>query len=154
MFVRRDGAILVADDDEASRDLTREILEQQGYRVVLAGDGVEAVRICAERGDEISVAVLDMAMPRMDGAEAYRKLAAMRPGFRAVFCTGAPDHPSLTPLLAEHRLKALAKPVPAGALIAAVNEILAPGNGSAPSPADPAGNWFPSGAAPRPGGSR
>jgi CheY-like chemotaxis protein len=118
------AAILVADDDELSRDLTREILESHGHRVVLAGDGVEAVRICVEQGDGIAGAVLDMAMPRMDGAEAYRRLAALRPGFRAVFCTGVPDHPSLTPLLDEHHLRALAKPVAAPDLLSAVREIL------------------------------
>ncbi|MBI5877528.1 MAG: response regulator [Chloroflexi bacterium] len=68
--------ILVVDDLPNNRKLAAEVLSRQGYRVTLAGDGVEALeRIAAEKPDLV---LLDIAMPRMDGLTALRRLRSER----------------------------------------------------------------------------
>jgi CheY-like chemotaxis protein len=73
------GTILVVDDDEFVRNISREALEQRGYDVVTAKDGKEAVELFEQRLDEIVLVILDMAMPVMSGEEAFRRLKALRP---------------------------------------------------------------------------
>jgi DNA-binding response OmpR family regulator len=66
------GRILVADDEEKNRKLLRDILELQGYEVLLAEDGQQAVdRVLAEPPDVI---LLDIMMPKLDGFAVCRKL--------------------------------------------------------------------------------
>jgi CheY-like chemotaxis protein len=61
--------ILVVDDDSAIRDAVQELLEDHGYEVVLAGDGVEALERLAAMAAPPSLILLDLKMPRMDGWE-------------------------------------------------------------------------------------
>jgi CheY-like chemotaxis protein len=66
--------VLVVDDDRAIRDSLRLMLEDEGYAVVEAGDGVEAIRVL--RGAERPMIVLlDIMMPRMNGEEVLREVA-------------------------------------------------------------------------------
>jgi two-component system, cell cycle sensor histidine kinase and response regulator CckA len=71
--------ILVVDDEAAIREITKSSLESYNYRVLTAGDGVEAVSIYAEQVQEISVVLLDMMMPAMDGAIAIHRLQKINP---------------------------------------------------------------------------
>lgn len=64
--------ILVAEDDLASRELIREILEARGYEVVEAGDGQEAVQKIAEKKPDL--VLLDIQMPVLDGFGVLRQL--------------------------------------------------------------------------------
>jgi CheY-like chemotaxis protein len=57
--------ILIADDNEPERDLLKLLLELNGYRVTVAGDGLEA--LAAARNDRPDAIVADVAMPKMDG---------------------------------------------------------------------------------------
>jgi CheY-like chemotaxis protein len=67
-------AVLVVDDDPLIRDLIRQVLEDEGCAVQVAEDGVIALERIAERPPDLLV--LDMAMPRMNGPEVMRRLAA------------------------------------------------------------------------------
>src|SRR5262245_46090578 len=60
-------SILITDDDDASREALRDIVEPEGYRAILARSGEEAVDIV--RDEEVHLALLDMHMPRMTGLE-------------------------------------------------------------------------------------
>jgi CheY-like chemotaxis protein len=68
------GLILVVDDEEDVRDVAREMLERLGLTVLTAEDGKEAVQIYRENAEDISVVLLDLTMPKMDGAEAFEQL--------------------------------------------------------------------------------
>jgi CheY-like chemotaxis protein len=78
--------ILVADDESLLRGLARAILERQGYKVLLAGDGVEAVE--TYRRQRSDLVVLDLTMPRLSGREALRQLRAIDPNVRVLFASG------------------------------------------------------------------
>jgi len=66
--------ILVADDNSASRELIREVLEMSGYNVVEAADGQDA--LSAARANAIDLVLVDIQMPRLDGYGVLRELRA------------------------------------------------------------------------------
>ena len=82
------GAILVADDEEAVRMLCAAYAKRLGFPVFLAADGEEAVRVFAEHADEITCVLLDLTMPRMDGFTALRRILDLRPEARVILCSG------------------------------------------------------------------
>ncbi len=84
----RGELILLADDEKVVRDLGRRILEHLGYRVITAADGVEAVRLFREHRQALSLAVLDLIMPRKGGAAAASKMRELAPDFPVLFVTG------------------------------------------------------------------
>jgi signal transduction histidine kinase/CheY-like chemotaxis protein len=85
------GTVLVVDDEASVRGVAREMLVRAGLDVLEAADGVEAVDRYRELGDEIDVVLLDLTMPRMDGAEAAEALRALDPDVRIVLSTGYSD---------------------------------------------------------------
>jgi PAS domain S-box-containing protein len=80
--------VMVVDDDEAIRSLTQEMLEQAGYAVVTAKDGVDAVEKLRSAPGDLDAVVLDMTMPRMSGEETFREMVAIRPDLPVIVATG------------------------------------------------------------------
>lgn len=80
--------ILVVDDEESIREITRGTLETFGYAVVTAGDGTEALAIYADKKNEIAVVLTDMVMPFMDGPATIRALQRMNPEVRIIAASG------------------------------------------------------------------
>jgi CheY-like chemotaxis protein len=87
--------VLLADDDEDIRTMVAEILNLAGYEVLLACDGVAAVEVFRTNAAKVAVAVLDYAMPRMDGEHAFHALRRIRHNLPVVFCSGhIPEAPA------------------------------------------------------------
>ncbi len=82
------STVLLVDDEEMIRVLGRTILETNGYRVLEAHDGQEAVETIDAMGDEIDVVILDMTMPRLSGRDAFGQIVTRKPGARVVFSSG------------------------------------------------------------------
>lgn len=82
------ATIMVVDDDDAIRDLCREMLEQAGFEVVTAADGVMAVELFRNAPSAIDAVVLDMTMPRLSGAETFRALAEIRSDVPVIVASG------------------------------------------------------------------
>jgi two-component system, cell cycle sensor histidine kinase and response regulator CckA len=80
--------ILVADDDEGLRTLAVKILSREGFTVLSARDGQEAVEIFERQGDSISLVLLDDVMPRMGGRAALARIRQRAPGMPAIICSG------------------------------------------------------------------
>lgn len=80
--------VLVVDDEESIREITRGTLETFGYRVLVASDGTEAVALYAEKKDEIQVVLTDMMMPFMDGLATIRALRRLNPHVRIIAASG------------------------------------------------------------------
>jgi CheY-like chemotaxis protein len=78
--------VLYVDDDAASRELCRRILEDEGYRVLLAEDGTEAVGVVETESPD--VAILDIRMPQMGGLEAAEEISAIKAKLPIIFYTG------------------------------------------------------------------
>ncbi|MFL6208320.1 MAG: PAS domain S-box protein [Pyrinomonadaceae bacterium] len=80
--------ILVAEDEEALRDLAREVLAGLGYEVLLARDGAEALALYNKERERIDLLLLDVVMPRMGGHEAYDRMRAAGCQTPVIFMTG------------------------------------------------------------------
>jgi two-component system NtrC family sensor kinase len=79
--------ILLAEDEEAIRNLSVRVLRGYGYEVLVGRDGAEAVALFEEH-PEIAIAVLDVVMPRVGGKEALDAMRRLRPGLKALFTSG------------------------------------------------------------------
>ena len=80
--------ILVVDDEESIRQITRTTLEVFGYRVLTAADGTEAVAAYAEHREEVALVLTDMMMPFMDGPATIRALVKMDPTVKVIAASG------------------------------------------------------------------
>ena len=84
--------ILLAEDDESVRSLIGIVLKQEGYTVIEAVDGVDAVNKFMENSEKIDLLITDLIMPTMNGKEAYDEMKIRRPDLKAIFASGyAPD---------------------------------------------------------------
>ena len=82
------GCVLVVDDHEIVRDLTRRVLERAGLEVLEAADGLECLERYRERGDSIDLVLLDLTMPRLGGEETFTELRRIDPSVRVVLMSG------------------------------------------------------------------
>ena len=80
--------ILVVDDEESIREITRGTLETFGYTVLTASDGTEALALYADKKNEIAAVLTDMVMPFMDGPATIRALQRMNPKVRIIAASG------------------------------------------------------------------
>lgn len=80
--------VLLIDDEKAVVNVARNILERLGYNVVCASNGREALKVAQTFDGEIDIAVLDMGMPEMGGAETFPLLLQARPNIKVIICSG------------------------------------------------------------------
>ena len=124
---RGNGELILVVDDEASvREVTRQTLEAFGYRVIVAGDGSEALAIYASQSEEIAVVLTDMMMPVMDGPSTIRVLRKMNPGVRIIGASGLASNGHVTRSAGMGVKHFLSKPYAAPALLKAIKETLFP----------------------------
>ncbi len=80
--------ILMVEDDDGVRALTRLIVQGSGYTVLEARDGVEAVRLAEEHGGPIDLLITDVVMPKMDGREVAGRVLELHPEVKVLFLSG------------------------------------------------------------------
>jgi PAS domain S-box-containing protein len=118
--------ILLAEDEELVRNLALRVLEQGGYRVLVARDGAEAIALVESRGAEIDLALLDVVMPKANGPQVRARIRDIQPGMAVLFCSGysrqmLPD--SVVP--EDESIELLLKPYPPRVLLDRVRTALA-----------------------------
>ncbi len=116
--------VLVVDDEEIIRTVVQGTLERFGYRVLLAGNGAEAVAIYALRRAEIALVLTDMAMPVMDGPATIIALKLMNPQVRIVGSSGLAASGEVARAVGAGVEDFLAKPYTAGAMLKMFQEVL------------------------------
>jgi nitrogen-specific signal transduction histidine kinase len=85
--------VLLAEDDPLVRDLARRLLIQQGYTVLEASNGEEALRVARENaGEKIHLLLTDVVMPQMGGKELSEKLKRLRPDIGVLYTSGYTDN--------------------------------------------------------------
>lgn len=80
--------ILLVDDEEVVRNLGKSVLEEFGYQVILAADGVNALEIYQLKKDDIDLVILDLSMPRKSGRETLIDLLEFDPELRVIISSG------------------------------------------------------------------
>jgi len=118
--------ILLVDDEENVRKITRRILERQGYRVVVADDGAEGFAWFQQHRREISVVITDLLMPVMDGPTLIHALRELEPSVRIVAISGH-EGDALQRLDPAKDVSAfLSKPFVAATLLQTLRDVLHP----------------------------
>jgi two-component system cell cycle sensor histidine kinase/response regulator CckA len=116
--------LLLVEDEDAVRESERECLEQQGYTVLAAADGLAALELAAGCGREIQLLVTDVVMPKMSGSELGQRLLAQRPGLKVLYVSGYTETTVLQHGLADLGSCFLQKPFTLKALAAKIREVL------------------------------
>jgi signal transduction histidine kinase/CheY-like chemotaxis protein len=80
--------VLVVEDEDALREVTRRILTRSGYQVITAANGPEALRIAAEHPGAIHLLLTDVVMPHMLGKEVAEKMRLIKPDTEVIFMSG------------------------------------------------------------------
>ena len=115
--------VLLVEDEEGVRKLVRLILQRNGYRVIEARDGVDALRVAKEQGT-IDLLVTDVVMPHMGGAEAAFRLQAVRPGLKLLYMSGYTDNAVVLHGVLRSEAAFVQKPITPLAFLSKVREVL------------------------------
>ncbi|MRR59345.1 MAG: hybrid sensor histidine kinase/response regulator, partial [Deltaproteobacteria bacterium] len=116
--------ILIAEDDRDVRKLSKLVLERNGYTVIEAGDGAEAVRRFMENSDRISLVLLDVVMPKKNGQSVYEEIRSVRPEMKALFISGYTQDIINRKGVLDEGINFIAKPVKPDDLLAKIREVL------------------------------
>ena len=119
--------ILLADDDDNVRGLFRRLLALQGWDVVAARNGREAVDAWPEDGAPFDLVILDMSMPIMSGPAAYEELRRRHPEMVVLFVSGYIEEANWREVILKGKVPFLAKPFTPQQLVAAATALLAHG---------------------------
>ena len=94
------ATILLAEDNDNLRDLLHRVLEGDGFSVLPAADGAEALRLCQQHNGTIDLMVTDIVMPGLNGLQLSEQLRAAHPEMKFLFITGfADEFPELRGLI-------------------------------------------------------
>ena len=104
------GQILMVDDEELIRATGKYTLEEMGYKVLLAKDGFEAVKIFREKYSEIDLVIMDMIMPEMNGSEAFYKMKEIDENCKVIISSGFTKDENLNELKKAGLLGFIQKP--------------------------------------------
>lgn len=115
--------ILLAEDEDAVRELVQSILEDYGYSVVTAENGIEAVEKFGENRARIDLLIFDVIMPKMNGKDAYDEIRKMSPGTRALFMSGYTGDILNNKGIMDEGLSFIAKPVAPGDLLRKIRTV-------------------------------
>jgi PAS domain S-box-containing protein len=114
--------ILVADDEAGVRGFLRQVLEQDGYEVIEAADGKQALQ--QARADPVDLVITDLVMPKQEGIETIRALRKEMPRIGIIAITGKFEGPYLKMIQMLGADAVLTKPVSSELLLAKVAEVL------------------------------
>jgi PAS domain S-box-containing protein len=116
--------ILVVDDEDAIREITKNSLEAHGYNVLVASDGIEAIAMYTQHKNEISVVLVDMMMPSMDGPTAIRVLQKINPQVKVIAVSGLVSNHKMLELVGNSVKTFLPKPYTSNELLKNLQVVL------------------------------
>lgn len=116
--------VMVVDDEEFISFLAQRLLTDEGYRVITARDGFQAVEMYRKLGDQIALVILDFTMPVMDGADVFAELQEIDPKVPVVLSSGFAEQGRLQTMLARGLRGFIPKPYTHQKLLSQVRSIL------------------------------
>jgi len=124
LFAGKGELILVVDDEDSICEITKTTLETYDYKVLTASDGIEGVAMYAQYHKEISVVVIDMMMPSMDGATAIRAMKKINPQVKVISVSGLISNQEIAEIDSNNIKAFLSKPYTADELLKSLNKII------------------------------
>jgi two-component system cell cycle sensor histidine kinase/response regulator CckA len=118
------GRVLLVEDEEVVRNFAARALKRQGYKVLEAASGVEALEVMEKSKGKIDIVVSDVVMPEMDGPTLLKELRQKNPDIKIIFVSGYPND-AFKAALGDENFAFLPKPFTLPQLAAKVKEELA-----------------------------
>jgi CheY-like chemotaxis protein len=116
--------ILLVEDEDAVRTLTRMVVQANGYTVLEASDPKEALHIAAHQQEPIQLLVSDVMMPGLGGPQLAERLLGQRPGLKVLFLSGYTDDAIVRQGVLQEEVNFLQKPFSTAALVQKVRAVL------------------------------
>lgn len=116
--------VLVVDDETAICEITKTVLESYNYRVLTANNGIEALALYAQNKNEISIVLLDMMMPKMDGIATIRTLQKIDTALLIIATSGLASSDNINLVISTGAKSFLPKPYTAQELLKTLQETL------------------------------
>jgi CheY-like chemotaxis protein len=117
--------VLLVDDEDSIRQITRSTLETFGYQVLTAADGTEALALFAQHRDKVAVVITDTIMPFMDGVATIRALKKLRPDLKIISASGLASERRMPESVRASVEVFLTKPYTAEMLLTSLAQVLA-----------------------------
>jgi CheY-like chemotaxis protein len=119
------ATILVVEDEAGIRALVRKILRRQGYEVLEAANGEDALALCRDQGRRVELLITDVLMPRMGGRELVERLQTQGHDMKVLYVSGYTDDANIYSADLPAGTAFLQKPFTLGSLLDKVKEVLA-----------------------------
>ena len=116
--------IIVAEDEPQVRKSMRLILQGNGYKIIEAENGEDAIRKFQEHRSAVSLILLDVIMPVKNGREAYEKITGIEPSVKTIFMSGYTDDIITKKGLLEEGFDLISKPINPDALLRKIRDVL------------------------------
>ena len=117
--------LLLVEDEEALLSPVRTLLEEEGYKVLTATDGVQAVETHAAHAERISAVLLDLSLPRLGGWQAFLRMRERTPGLRCVVASGNIDPEQRAAMKKQGVEVSIRKPYGSAEMLRAIRRVLA-----------------------------
>ena len=116
--------VLVVEDEEIVRELVCDVLTEEGYNVICAADGLEALKVAGNCDGTIHLLVTDVIMPHMNGHELVGKLSSVRPEMKVLFVSGYSDNDIGDHGVLDPRFELLQKPFTPQTLARKIRDVI------------------------------
>ena len=122
--MKRHDTVLIVEDEENLRELLRIVLEEKGFKVLQAADGLEAVEIFTAHKDEIGVVLSDIGLPYLGGWDAFLKMREINPEVKGILASGFFNPDVRVEIIKSGAMDFITKPYNSAQIITAVREAL------------------------------
>jgi signal transduction histidine kinase/ActR/RegA family two-component response regulator len=116
--------ILLVEDEEMLRELGVEVLQAEGYRVLIARDGLEALEVFTANRDEIGLVVCDLGLPKLGGRDVFLRMKEIRPSVRAIVASGYLEPSMRSEILKAGVIDTIQKPYDLQELIGKIQTVI------------------------------
>jgi CheY-like chemotaxis protein len=116
--------IMLVEDEDSVRALSRLILEREGYTIIEARDGKEALLMCEQYPGKIDLLLTDVVMPYLGGPELAEQVILLRPGIKVVYLSGYTDKAIVQQGLLREGVAYLEKPFTPQTLVRRLRQVL------------------------------
>jgi two-component system cell cycle sensor histidine kinase/response regulator CckA len=118
--------VLLVEDEPALRRLVQRVLEEAGYTVLAAADGLEALDVAERHSGPLQLLLTDVVMPGLSGPELVRQLHSARPGLEVLYMSGYNDSRLANRGIEQAKVNLLSKPFTPDELVERVRALIAP----------------------------
>jgi len=120
----RNATVLIIEDDADVRMISKAILTEAGFKVLLASEGLEGMDLFHAKHKKIDLVLLDCSLPYLSGAEIYQEMRTIAPELPVLFYSGFKRDTAIPELAGQMNINFIQKPIKAEDLVKRVNEVL------------------------------